>query len=236
MNIYAGILAGGTGSRMGADCPKQFVEINGRAVLLHTLERFTAIEEFTAIYIAVVESYVEYTRQLIAGSFAGDSRIQVISGGADRNGSLMNVIAEINRRESGKDALLVSHDAARPFVTGRIIRDGIDAALRVGASNTAVPAVDTPLRSADGLTVSDIPDRAGLYNTQTPQTFRTSDFVSAYEALDEAARSRATDACKVLLTAGRDIAIVAGDPRNIKLTTPFDMLVAQAILAENSAE
>lgn len=231
MNIYAGILAGGIGGRMGADRPKQFVELNGRAVLMHTLEQFAAIGEFTLIYIAVVESYVEYTRQLVADSGFSD-RVEVIPGGADRNGSLMNVISRINSRESGGDALLVSHDAARPFVTEDIIREGIDSALRVGASNTAIPAVDTPLRSSDGQLVTDIPDRAGLYNTQTPQTFRISDFAAAYERLDDVGRARATDACKVLLSAGVPIAIVPGDPRNIKLTTPFDMIIAHAIMEE----
>lgn len=236
MNIYAGILAGGIGGRMGADRPKQFVELNGKAVLLHTLSRFAAIPEFKAIYIAVVAEYMEYTRQLIATDFGSDQRIKIIAGGADRSGSLMNVIGEIDQNEAGDDALLVSHDAARPFVTERIIREGIDAAMSVGASNTVTPAVDTPVRSEDGITVSSIPDRAGLYNTQTPQTFRTKDFAAAYQQLDQDTRARATDACKVLLAAGRTIAVVKGDPRNIKLTTPFDMLVAKAILDEEAAE
>ena len=235
MNIYAGILAGGVGGRMGADRPKQFMELEGKAVLLHTLERFAAIEEFSVIYIAVVESHVEYTRRLITENFGVSDRVQVIPGGTDRNGSLMNVIAQINRRESGAEALLVSHDAARPFVTTDIIREGIAAAMRVGASNTAIPAVDTPLRSEDGRTVSAIPDRAGLYNTQTPQTFHVNQFAAAYSQLSDEQRARATDACKVLLAAGREIAIVQGDPRNIKLTTPFDMVVAQAILASSAS-
>ncbi len=232
MNVYAGILAGGVGGRMGADRPKQFVELEGRTVLSRTVERFAALEEFSAIYIAVVESHLEYTRELLERDFPGDGRIKVIAGGADRNGSLMNVVEEIKLREAGKEALLVSHDAARPFVKERIIREGIEAARQTGASNTAIPAVDTPLRSEDGLTVSAIPDRAGLFNTQTPQTFMVNDFAAAYAGLDEATRAAATDACRVLLAAGRKIAIVRGDPRNIKLTTPFDMLVGRAILSE----
>lgn len=232
MNIYAGILAGGIGGRMGADRPKQFVELEGKAVLIHTLERFAAVEELAAVYVAVVESYVDYTRGLIEKHFGADSNIRVITGGKDRGDSLMKVVERVSEREQGAEALLVSHDAARPFASPDIIRRGIAAALEHGASTTAVPAVDTPLRSEDGVTVSAVPDRAGLYNTQTPQTLRINEFAAAYNGLAPEVLAAATDACRVLLAAGKPVAVVEGDPRNIKLTTPFDMLVAQAILSE----
>ena len=220
---------------MGADRPKQFVELEGKAVLIRTLERFAAVGEFAAIYVAVVESYVDYTRRLIEEHFGTCSRIEVITGGKDRGDSLMKVVKQVSDRENGSEALLVSHDAARPFVTAEIIRGTIEAALEYGASTTAIPAVDTPLRSQDGMTVSDVPDRAGLYNTQTPQTFRVNEFAAAYNGLAQEVLAAATDACRVLLAAGKTVAVVEGDARNIKLTAPFDMLVAQAVLAEEKS-
>lgn len=232
MEIFAGILAGGVGLRMGADRPKQLLELDGKPILLHTIERFLPVERIRLIFVAAPEGYIDEITRLCAVLPGAAQRVRVIKGGRDRNDSLMNVIGAVRAANGGEDALLVSHDAARPFVTPQIIESGIDAALKAGASNTVIPSVDTPVRSEDGITVSAVPDRAGLYNTQTPQTFHTEGFARAYGSLDNAERLRMTDACRVLLSAGETIALVPGDPRNIKLTSPFDMLVAEAIVEE----
>jgi len=234
--IYAGILAGGTGSRMGSDIPKQFLPVAGRPIIIHTIEKFLSCPRFDHVYVAVVNEYLDYMNAIIEEHLKPEGRLTVIVGGSDRSGSLLRVIEEIRKNDNDPDSILVSHDGVRPFVTTDIIGRNIDAALEYGAAGTAVPTTDTILCSADGTKLDSIPDRSALFNAQTPQSFRIGWFEHDYGMLSEQQKESLTDACKIFVLSGREVRIVAGDAGNIKITTPFDMQLADAILARADKE
>ncbi len=232
--IYAGILAGGVGSRMGmTGLPKQFLSVGGKPIILHTVEKFLMCSRIDHIYVAVVGDYVSHMVDILRREGLDRSgRITVISGGADRNGSIVNVISEIRKSDDSADSILITHDAVRPFVSAKIIEENIDAAIEYGATDTVVPATDTIIRSIDGEKIEEIPVRSELYNGQTPQTFRIGLFEEDYFALSDEQKKILTDACKIFTLAGRTVRIVTGDSYNMKITTPFDLRLAEAIVAE----
>ncbi len=231
--IYAGILAGGIGSRMGiTDKPKQFLSVCGKPIIVRTIESFLACERFDHIYIAVVKDFIPLLSDIIEKTFGSTDRITVVEGGKDRNGSIVNVISEIRRLDSSPESILVTHDAVRPFVSRRVIDANIDAAIKFGATDTVVPATDTIVRSADGTVLDDIPLRDELYNSQTPQAFKIGMFEEDFLTLRDEQKRTLTDACKIFLLAGRTVYMVRGDTYNIKITTPFDLVIAEAIVKQ----
>ena len=231
--IYAGILAGGTGSRMNRDIPKQFIELDGKPIIIHTIEKFLNVEEVDKIVISVVEDYMDYTKDLIS-KYLDTDKVFVIKGGSSRSESLMNVCNYI-----GKDSndIILTHDAARPFVSERIIRDNIELMKKgeYDAVGTFIPAIDTIAEFKDGL-LSNIPLRDNLYNVQTPQTFRVNELLDSYNSLTESEKSILTDATKIYLLKGKKVGLVLGDRNNIKITTDFDLKLGNLIVSENVNE
>ena len=230
--IYGAVAAGGIGSRLGdTDRPKQFLPIGGRPVLVHTVDTFLGCSELDKIIVLVPQEWIDFTEELINEYFEDVSRIAVIGGGDTRNETVMNAITYIE--ESGgldDETIIVTHDAVRPFVTERMIRENIEAVCRTGACETAFPATDTVVRTDDGRFVAEVPDRACLYNTQTPQTFRAKHLRELYLSLTEEEKKILTDAAKIYVIKGEPVEIVMGESYNIKITYPHDIAVAEAIL------
>lgn len=224
--IYAVIAAGGIGSRMGADKPKQYIEIGGKAIIKHTAERFLACERIDKVIVLCPEDWVDYTKDIFIGS-----DVIVITGGDSRNETLMRAIDYIEETDGlSDDTYLVTHDAVRPFVTSEIINDNIDAMLRYGATGTVIPATDTVFHSSDGQVIDSIPDRSQLYQAQTPQCFGALKLRELYESLSDEEKDILTDGCKIYLLKNQPVHLVKGHVSNIKITYPHDLTVAQAIL------
>lgn len=231
--VYAGIVAGGTGSRMGTDMPKQFLKIRGEEIILRCVKRFLEVQEIDLIYIAVHPDWLDHTDELLSKALdAGESgRIKTVEGGKDRNASVFRIIEAIEAAGAlSDDDILLTHDAVRPFVSAATIRENISCALKHTVCTTAVPATDTILFSENNLTISNTLVRAGLWHAQTPQSFRIKAILRAYEQLNDQQKARLTDVCGIFTAAGEEIRIVGGDISNIKLTTPFDLKLAEAIL------
>lgn len=234
--VYAAILAGGKGTRMGnPDKPKQFWDLMGRPVIVHTVEKFCLIDEFSKVLVLVPEAWLTQTRDILGRylpQFSG--MIDVLAGGAERNDTVMNAIAFIEKSgDLEDDTLLVTHDAVRPFVTYRIIRDNIDAAREHGACDTVIPATDTIVCSKDGDIISSIPKRSECYQGQTPQSFNARRLKSLFDGLADDQKAVLTDACKILVLRGEPVALVRGDVSNIKLTYTVDMRVARAMMEDS---
>ena len=230
--IYGVILAGGIGSRMGnKEKPKQYINIGGKPIILHTVEKFCMCSEFEKILILCPEDWIEYTKNLIKKHVSDTDRIEVIEGGATRNETIMNSIAYID--DAGHlddDTVIVTHDAVRPFVTYRILKANIDAAQRYGACDTVIPATDTIVESRNGSIISDIPDRSVLYQGQTPQSFKAVKLRALYEGLTDEEKDILTDAAKIFVIRGEDVYLVKGENSNIKITYPYDLTVAESLL------
>lgn len=229
--IFGAILAGGIGSRMGnTEKPKQYLHIGKKPILVHTVEKFIINSRFEKVIVLCPKQWISYTKDLLEKYIPGN-QVVVIEGGSRRNETIMNAIAYIEENYGlDEDTVIVTHDAVRPFVTHRILEENIDLAVKGIACDTVIPATDTIVESKDGQTISLIPDRSNYYQGQTPQSFRAKKFKELYLSLDEAEKNILTDAAKVFVVKGEQVAIVKGETFNIKVTYPYDLQLAETLL------
>lgn len=233
--IYAGILAGGKGTRMGKqELPKQFLELGDKPIIIHTLEKFLLVPEFNKIVVGVHPDWVTYTEDLIKKYlYSYIDRIELTPGGTDRNSTIKNIIKYINDKFPGSEnGLLVTHDSVRPFVSLKMIKENILLADKYDAADTVVEATDTIVQSIDHQTISEIPDRQYLYQGQTPQTFKMNAFLELYDSLDENQKQILTDACKIFVVNNKKVALVKGEYSNIKITTVTDLKIARSMIGD----
>ena len=233
--IFAVILAGGTGSRMGvSDTPKQFLEIKGKPILNYTVEKFLVHSEFEKIIVLTPENWINHTKRILK-KFTGESeKVAVVKGGDTRNETIMNAIDFIEQNYGlDDDTVIVTHDSVRPFVTHRIIEDNIAAATEFGACDTVIPASDTIVESTGNDCITSIPDRRNMYQGQTPQSFKAKALRNDYRSLSEEDKAILTDAAKILVIKGRTVKLVKGETYNIKITYPYDLRIARSLLEDS---
>lgn len=231
-NVYAVILAGGMGIRMGnTEKPKQFIEIGNKPIVIHTIEKFYVHSTFDKILVLTPVSWMRPMQDLIDKYFNDNSKIVVLEGGQTRNLTIMNSINYIEKNNGlDNETIIVTHDAVRPFVTYRIIEDNIEFAKEYGACDTVISATDTIAVSSNNTYISDIPDRRIMYQGQTPQSFNAKKLKEIYESLSDDEKNNLTDAAKIMVLAGEKVHLVTGEVSNIKITYPYDIRVAQVLL------
>lgn len=233
--IFGAILAGGIGSRMQTtDLPKQFLPLGDRPVVIHTLETFLACSRFDCIYVGIHSLWLDHMAGLLEQYSIPDcrTRVRIVAGGAGRNDTIFSIIREIEQTfGESEEHILVTHDAVRPFVTTQIIEENIDGALQYGAVDTVLPAADTIVESTDGKTISHIPNRADMYQGQTPQSFQIQLLKRHYAALSQEEKQQLTDACKICVLQDYPVHLVLGSSQNLKITTAADYAIAQAMVA-----
>jgi 2-C-methyl-D-erythritol 4-phosphate cytidylyltransferase len=214
---------------------KQFTELGGTPILIHTLRKFAAVDAVSEIWIALRENEIAEFRGRLAGEGKdGDvpkKKVELVVGGEHRQQSVENALNAVAAAAREDDIVLV-HDAVRPFVTAEIIREVIDAAKKYGAAIAGLPAVDTVKqveRTAEGALIKGTIPRAGIVMAQTPQGFR---YGVIKKAFNEASADGflGTDEASLVERSGHDVAVVMGSPRNIKITTPADMELAEFYL------
>lgn len=231
--VLAGIVAGGTGTRMGGDRPKQFYDLEGKPVLIRTAACFLDHPGVDAVIIAIHPDWLEEARRLLRQFFPQNQRIHLTCGGADRNETVCRLIAYAQDTLSCTDEdILLTHDAVRPFVSERLITDSIAAMEQYEICTAVIPETDTVVVSQNGSTAADFPDRSTLYRVQTPQTFRLGSFLRIYQALSEEEKQRATDVCRLYRANGREVGLIPGELCNIKLTYPLDYRIAKLLSKE----
>jgi 2-C-methyl-D-erythritol 4-phosphate cytidylyltransferase len=237
MKVIVIIPAAGLGTRMasstataqGKTPTKQFLTIAGAPILIHTLRKFVACAAVTDICIALRPQETEGFTADLAQYGLDSKRFQVAEGGEHRQQSVSNALRSI---KADPDDIVLVHDAVRPFVEQQTILDVIEAVKKHGAAIAAMPAVDTIKqveRTADGALIRATIPREVLVQAQTPQGFRYS---ILKEAFDEAEMEGflGTDEASLLERAGQDVYVVMGSPRNIKITTPSDLELAELYL------
>ena len=231
MNI-AIVLAGGTGSRMGAGVPKQFIEIGGKPLVVHTLEKFQESPLIDAIIAVSNRSSVgEYDG--LREKYGLTKLVSVVSGGGDRARSSFNGLKaakkyfEKNDRgeKSGAAAdgrFVLIHDGARPFVTKEIIGENLRLVREYGACETVIPCNDTLVKGLSGFNSGSVP-RGNVFRVQTPQTFRLDVIWEAFEKYDFDCEDPVTDDAELVVRNGGRVALAAGSPLNVKITDPGDL-------------
>ena len=231
MRMVAVVLGGGVGQRLGAGMPKQLLRLAGRTLIEHCVAAFEQAPEVDEILVVMAGGYLEQVSAMLAGYRKVSA---VIEGGVTRPDSTRVALAAIARAQPGEAGVLL-HDAARPLVDGRIIADCV-ASLRVhDAAGVAVPASDTMVITENGVMES-MPRRETLLRCQTPQCFRLSVITRAHELAAADPDFAPTDDCGVVLRYLPDVKVhvVPGSERNIKITYPQDLAVAEALLAEGT--
>ena len=233
--ITAMLFAGGSGVRMeSSDLPKQFLEIKGKPILNHTIEKFLPNPRFEKIIVLSPKAWIGHTKELVRKHTGKNDKIAVIEGGATRNETIMNAINYIDREYGlDDDTVIVTHDSVRPFVTHRIIDENIKTALSCGACDTVIPATDT-IVEGDGDAITAIPDRRRMYQGQTPQSFKAKLLRDSYNSLTDGEKEILTDAAKILVMKGIKVKLVQGETFNIKITYPYDLKIARSLLDEET--
>ena len=234
--IFAAILAGGIGSRMGGtDTPKQFLDLGNKPVIIHTIEKFVINNKIDKIIVLTPQNFINHTNHLINEYIGETENIVVIEGGETRNDTLINSINYIDEHFGiDDDSIIITHDSVRPFVTHRIIEDNIEAAKRYGACDTVVPATDTIVESINARTIESIPVRDYYYQGQTPQSFNIKKLFNLISSLTEEESNILTDACKIFTLQDEDVYLVEGEVTNIKITYPYDLKLANTILEDRN--
>src|SRR5579859_3657714 len=222
MRAAAIVVSGGSGARMGR--PKQFLPLAGATVAEWSLKCFAGMPEVEAVVLVLSEDAAREHGARLSGG-----KVTVVSAGPTRMGSVRNGFAAV---PAGVDVVAV-HDGARSMVTAEIVRATLSAALESGAAVAAVPVKDTLKRVPKGrVVVSETPDRAEFWAAQTPQSYRYSVLKEALERFADDAD--ATDESQLVERCGRSVAVVPSSYENFKITTPEDLVMAEAVLEARS--
>ena len=234
MNI-AVILAAGRGKRMNSDLPKQYLTLNGKPLLVHTLLAFEKSEQIDGVILVTGEEERSWCEEHIVKENGIKKVISVIAGGKERYDSVYAALREIKKQTDDTESCYVLiHDGARPLVDEEIISRNISHAREHGCAVTGMPVKDTiKIASSDGL-VEDTPSRDRVWQVQTPQTFRFRDILKAYEKMMDSGdevRKKITDDAMVMENCGNSkVYMCEGSYKNLKVTTPDDLVLAEQLL------
>ncbi len=214
------IAAAGQGSRLGAPVPKQYLKIGGQPVLVKAMKVFEHMDAIDHIFVVAGEDYLEHCEELIREH--GFRKVEsVVPGGAQRQDSVYNALQEMNRCRPGVEYVLI-HDAARPFISEDVILNVLKATEETGSAVACVAMKNSVRRLGADSSRSESVDRSEYYSVQTPQGFRKSMLIAAYEkAFDDSFYG--TDDAAIVEHAGGEITIVDGEYQNIKITTKEDL-------------
>ena len=226
------IPAAGTGRRMGGSIRKQYLELAGRPILAHTLTLFENHPQIENIYLIVPADDISYCQQRIVDLYGFNKVRQIVAGGAERQDSVRNGLNALAM--DGFDqphCPILIHDGARPLFDCRQLSTLIEIVCETGACTIGVPVKDT-IKDVENSTITGSPDRSRLWQAQTPQGFQYRLIREAFDRADEDGFV-ATDDASLLERLGHPVQMLEGDYRNIKVTTPEDILIAVALLGES---
>ncbi|HWI41234.1 MAG TPA: 2-C-methyl-D-erythritol 4-phosphate cytidylyltransferase [Verrucomicrobiae bacterium] len=227
MRTVAIIPAAGAGRRMEAGINKQYLQLLGKPLLAHTLAVFEAAGCIDEVCLVVPEAEIGFCRESVVQAYGFRKVSRIVAGGSERQHSVLNALRAL---EAAEEDISLIHDGARPFVTPRLLQEVADAAAGADGAVAAVPVKDTVKKASDGV-IAGTPPREELWLAQTPQGFRYGVIRAAHEHAAAEGHLGTDDSSLVERLGGR-VLLVPGDYRNIKITTPEDMLVAEAFAGE----
>ncbi len=235
---FGAILAGGSGTRMSAhNIPKQFIELCGKPIIIHTIETMLKVGDFDYLYIAIHPNYKNYLLEILEKFNLKDNpKIVIVNGGKERIDSIQNVIDGLLEKSNNPDDVVVLHDAVRPFVTEKILRDSILTAEKDGICVAVVPAVDTMYVLNEEGKIVGMPSRQTLFNGQAPDSFKVQILKDSLDRLTENERKTLTGTVQICSVKGYPVSTIQGSYQNIKITTENDLTIAKAIFEKRENE
>lgn len=239
MNV-ALIFAGGTGKRMhSGNIPKQFLELNGKPIIVHTIEHFDKHPEIDAIVVVCIEGWIDFLKDKLK-EFGITKVISVVPGGATGQGSIRNGLYEIRDKVEAdpSEVVVLIHDGVRPLINDKLISDNIATVTEFGNAITVVPAIETIIEIDDEENITKVADRSRCKLARAPQSFYLADILDAHRRSLEEGIEEMIDSAMLMRYYGAVLHTVVGPVENIKITTPMDYYVFKAMveLKENGQE
>ena len=222
MEKYVIIVSGGSGQRMGGELPKQFLLVSGKPILMHTVESFARVSEDFKFILVLPEAHFSTWNELV-DEYNFTIPVTLVSGGAERFFSVKNALEHVP-----ENALVAVHDGVRPFASEKTILEAFDVAAEKGAAVPVIDEVDS-LRRVQGAD-SQAVNRSEYKRVQTPQVFQSTMLKNAY---NQEFSSLFTDDASVVESIGHAITLTTGNVENIKITTPHELLLAEALIVRN---
>lgn len=235
MNV-AIVFAGGVGARMGASIPKQFLDLNGKPVLAHTLALFQNHQQIDEIVLVVAPEYFDDCRAL-AARYGITKPVTFAESGDSAQDSIYSGLKAAAAKFPPETVVLI-HDGVRPYVMPEVITANINAVEKFGNAITYTPCYETIVLSHDGQSISALPYRRESYTAQAPQSFRLGDILSAHERIRQRREGYAdmVDQATICWTLGIPLHLVPGNRGNVKITTPEDIISLDALLRGQTSE
>lgn len=219
------IFAGGTGVRMNAEMPKQFMVVHGKPVIIHTLEKFNSCLEINKIVVVCLSDYIDYLKDLIL-KFKISKVVKVVSGGKTGQESIYNGLKYLHDNVD-QDGLVLIHDGVRPLIDEKTIKKNIEIASKFGNCITSTKSQETIIYDGDSPLVL---DRSNSYLGRAPQTFRIKDIYNSHLKAISEKKFNFVDSAMLMTHYGFKLNIIEGPKENIKITTPLDYFLFKAIL------
>ena len=221
---------------MGSGMPKQFLEVAGKPIIIHTLEIFEEHDMIDKIYIACKKEYIKHLKRLIEKNLirkvAG-----IVPGGTTGQDSIYKALKMAYDENDGDDIVLI-HDGVRPHITSAVISEDIECVRQNGSAITCTPLFETPVISSDGKTIDDVPSRDGFFTAQAPQCFYLKDVIEAHEQMRKMNPNYEgiIDTCTLMKKLGHEVVMVQGNRGNVKVTTPEDLYIFHGLVQYHEVE
>lgn len=229
MKNIAAIFAGGSGVRMNTKSrPKQFLELNGKPIIIYTLELFDNHPEVDAIVVACIESWIPFLKKMLR-KFEINKVVDIVVGGQTGQDSIYNALCAAERYAGGDDATVMIHDGVRPLITEQTITSNLRTVEAHGSCITCVPATETFIVTQPDGSLN-IPSRANSLIARAPQSFKLKDIIAAHRQAIADNRHDFIDSCTMMSHYNHHLATVMGPMENIKITTPTDYFLFRAMV------
>lgn len=228
MNI-AVIFAGGVGARMNTvSRPKQFLELNGKPIIIYTLELFDNHTDIDAIVVVCVDGWIPFLRKMLK-KFEINKVVDIVPGGASGQESIYNGLISAEKISKNENDVVLIHDGVRPLITEQTISDNIAKVEQCGSCITCVPVIETVIvTNNENL---EIPERKNCRMARAPQSFRLKDILKSHRmAISEGLNHHFIDSCSMMKHYGYDLGLIDGPMENIKITNPADFFVFRAMV------
>ena len=223
------IFAGGAGRRMNsAGKPKQFLELHGKPIIIHTLEHFDRHPEIDAIAVVCIAGWIDYLRELLVRFHIKKVR-WIVPGGETSQESTRAGLGILEANCDPEDTIVLIHDGVRPLITEKLISDNIAAVKRYGNAITAAPAIETIITVDENEDVTELIDRQACRLARAPQSFRLKDILAMHRRAMDDNYDKMIDSASLMIHYGVKLHLVEGPAENIKITTPSDFYIFKAI-------
>lgn len=229
MKNIAVIFAGGAGSRMHTKSrPKQFLDLNGKPILIYTIELFDNHPDIDAIIVVCLEGWINFLRKMLR-KFEINKVVNIVPGGKSGQESIYKGLCAVEEYTNKENAIVLIHDGVRPLITEETITDNIAMVKEYGSCITCVPAIETVIVTNQKESLK-IPKRSECMLARAPQSFYLKDIITAHRRSQAEGKNDFIDSCSMMNNYGYKLAITEGPMENIKITTPTDYFVLRAMV------